>query len=404
MAAVCEDSGAASGLSSPHVESWTSADFVNWFLEQIAATTEPYGLSVVAGPIANGGWVLAGAGSTQVSQVAAGAAFPALDVSDDVLSLDVSEPANEKCTATLILDNHAGQYTRQIDPVDSFRVGARVEIELGYGGETVPTHRLYVDRIEHTNAPLSTVTQMFDPPCPDDRATISLHLSNRARRMDTQVHASAGLGYLVNDVAIAAGIDGCVVPATPQFAQTVDQFAISVGDTWRASFDRLARLYGFDWFVDESDAMQLREPAAGDPISFAYGTESVQPLSHSLTAQRRGNTIKVAGKADGSPIFADAIDVAAVAAGGEIVHERAADRMLSTAGQLQIRAGLDLRRAQRAAADGWIRLPLNPGHQPLDVIAVNDESLSCVVRLTNITWRVDFRTGVFEQLAQLEAP
>jgi hypothetical protein len=89
---------------------------------------------------------------------------------------------------------------------------------------------------------------------------------------------------------------------------------------------------------------------------------------------------------------------------GEAIHHRAADRLLSTSAQAHIRATLDIRRSQRTAVNGWARLPLNPAHQPLDVITIADESLNAVARISSIEWLISMDTGLFEQLAQLEAP
>ena len=89
---------------------------------------------------------------------------------------------------------------------------------------------------------------------------------------------------------------------------------------------------------------------------------------------------------------------------GTLHYNHIADRLLTTPAQCQIRADLELRRAQRSALAGTVRIPLNPGHQVLDPITTVDETHGSVTsRIHRLTWIADMTTGEFDQLAETGA-
>lgn len=395
VAAEIYDSGLATGTVEDHCEMWTSPDFVHWSLEQTLSGPHPFGASIC--PVSSGGWLVADAGGITRSTVAAGHISPAVDVSSSLLSLRIDEPANGVATGEAVLDNHDGRFQISTTPTTALRAGAQVLVALGYGSDSVTTHTLWIDRLDATNAVGVSET-----------AGVILHLSSRARRLERpvgveRVYAGAGLLYLTSAVAVGGGLPAAPAsPGTLQFAQTIDSFAVSATASWRAAFDRLAGLFGFDWFLDENEVLRLREPSAGDTPDFSYGSGTVQTLGHQISPRRRPNHVRVAARPAGStPAFAESNDFTGQASTGEVVTRRVVDRLLASSAQAQIRSDLELRRAQRAAVQGWARLPLNPSHQPLDVIAIADESLTAILRIERITWLVDMNTGAFEQRVEL---
>jgi hypothetical protein len=424
LASTVYDSGSASGISGNRTELWTSPDFVHWYLEQLIGTSYTNGANIVTGQNGNG-WILADAGTLLRSEASDGVSNPPIDVSDKLHSLHIKEPTNDKITAVATLDNHDGTLTPAYPPTSALRVGAQVQISLGYADanladSTVPTHSLYIDRIDQVNAELpgqtleyGTAPHAGDATTPaTEHALTILHMSNRARRMERtihtdKIHAGATLLFLAAEAAVAGGLPAAPTsPGTTQFSQTIDALTIAAPSTYRQVFDRLAHLYAFDWFVDENDQLQLREPLAGDASAFTYGTGTVQTLGHDLAPVRTANHVRIGALTTSGtpPAFADSFDFDRIQAHGETVHHRAADRLLSSSAQAAIRAGLEIRRAQRSAVDGWARLPLNPSHQPLDVITITDESLTTTARISSIEWSIDMNAGAFEQLARLEAP
>ncbi|HZT97363.1 MAG TPA: hypothetical protein VFB34_11080 [Chloroflexota bacterium] len=395
VAATHYDSGAASGAAGNRTEIWTSPDFIHWHLEQHLEQSFTNGANPVAGP--NGGFSVMDAGTVIHSQAATGNSNPNVDLSDDVLSIHVDERTSHTTRATVVVANQDAQYS---PPPPAMRVGTRLELSLGYYPDTVLTHGLYIDHIQtsHTGDEIPT-------------ETITLHCSNRARMLDRavhveKVHAGATLLYLVNEIATAAGINQASSPGTSQFSQTVDTFAQTYGATWTQHLNRLAQLYGFEWFVDETDTLQLREPQAGDSSSFTYGPAGALPhaLETDIHQVRRPNHVRVTGiPATGKPTpFAIAQDSANGQAAGEVHVVTVADRLLPNAAACSIRAQLELRKAQRAATTGTATLPLNPIHQPMDVITIDDDNAGAL-RLRHIAWTADLQAGSFEQLATVEA-
>ena len=402
------DSGVATGAADQRCEMWVSTDFVHWYMEQEVDGAFVDGACVLSGP--EGGWLLADAGTILLSTTAAGATSPDIDLSDQVFTVDINEPANDVTTAVVVVDNHDGGNSPAFPASSALRVGGQAQIGLGYGPDLVTTHTLWIDRLDGANATLETDGRT------QETATVTLHLSSRARRLDRKapverVYLGANLLYLASAVAVAGGVPSAPMsPGAAQFSEVIDAFALGAGDsghvnTLRTAFDRLRSLFGFDWFVDENEALQLREPQPDDSVAYAYGNGMAQTIGHEISPVRQPNQVRVAAPAAGTgPQFADAIDFAAQSASGEVVLKLVADRLLQSSAQAQIRAGLELRRAQRDSVQGWARLPLNPAHQPLDLISIADESLIATLRIERIHWLVDMSRGGFEQQVELRAP
>ena len=91
---------------------------------------------------------------------------------------------------------------------------------------------------------------------------------------------------------MAAGITPpATIPGTPQFSQPLDTFAQPIGSLGHANLSRLASVYGFEWYVDEADTLQLAEPQASDPVSFTYDGAAAQLHSADFQTQRRHNHV-----------------------------------------------------------------------------------------------------------------
>jgi hypothetical protein len=392
-AATHYDSGIASSRSITKTELWTSPDAVHWHLEQL-----------IAGEFGNGahwdsvgdGWVVADAGRMVLSEKATGAGTPSADVSDDVLRVEIHEPTSGVAHGTVTLSNDRGQYSA----APWLKVGMKVDVAFGYDQSLVHSHSLYTDEVH-------AVSGGDDSPI----ERVELHVSNRGRMLRfagpvERHHAGVSVLHLAGDVAVAAGLGMPSAPATEQFSQVVDFFAQPVGFPHMVDLERLRSLYGFEWFVDESDTMQLREPTASDQAVFSYGDgQQAQMHTHRIHQCRRPNHVRVTGQAvAGMPApLAEASDFADVQNSGGVHYAHVTDRLLTTAGQCQIRADLEMRKAQRAAIAGDARFPVNPGHQVMDVISAAFMSEGLMTsRIQELTWVADMVTGEFEQRAVLE--
>ncbi len=396
VAATHYDSGVASGQPGQYTELWSSPDFIHWHLEQHLATAFVNGANIVAG--IEGGFTVADAGSVIHSQSSTGNRAADIDISDDVMAIDIDEPTSQTTTASIVIANQAGQWT---GGSPSLRIGLQCDVSLGYFPATVLTHRLYIDRIETSHAgddePIETVT---------------LRLSNHARMLDHKVHiekshTGANLLYLVTETATAAGVNQPASPGTPQFAQTVDFFSQYFDKSWTSHLCRLAALYGFEWFVDENDRLQVREPSLTDPVAFTYGGGGSAPsaMENDIHEVRRANHVMVYGMTStGNPApFSLASDPANIQQVGEVAPTIVADRLLDNAAACHIRASLELRKAQRAGYAGTVKLPLNPAHQVMDIISVMDDGIG-EFRINRLRWVVNLESGDFYQTATVEAP
>jgi hypothetical protein len=387
------DSGAATSSPITRTELWTSPDAVHWNLEQLVAGEFGDG---ARWDRAGDGWIVTDAGRVVLSEKATGAGTPAMDVSDDVLRVEIHEPTSGVAVGKVTLSNERQQYSG----VPLLGVGARVDVSFGYDQSLVHSHSLYIDEVH-------VISGGDDVPI----ERVELRVSNRGRMLTfggpvERHHAGVSVLHLASDVAVAAGLGMPVAPATAQFSQVVDFFAQPVGSPHLVNLERLRSLYGFEWFVDEGNTLQLREPTASDQAVFSYGEgQQAQLHTHRIHRCRRPNHIRVTGQAvAGMPApLAEASDIADIQNAGGVQHAHVTDRLLTTASQCQIRADLEMRKAQRAAVSGEARFPLNPGHQVMDVIAaaVESEGLT-TTRIRELTWVADIVTGEFEQRAVLE--
>jgi hypothetical protein len=397
-AATHYDSGAVTAAPAQHTELWTSPDFTHWHLEQlIAATFENGSLWNAVGA----GWAVSDAGRVILSQGATGAVRADVEVSDDVLRVEISEPRSDVAAGTITLSNDRGQYSWMEGSAPSLSVGSKVGVSFGYADTNVLTHSLYIDSAK-------TIARGEDIPI----ERVELELSNRGQSLARQVpfernHAGVTPGFLAASIAVGAGIKPpTTTPGTPQFSQPLDTFAQPVGSLGRANISRLASVYGFEWYVDEADTLQLAEPQPSDPVSFTYDGAAGQLHSADFQTRRRHNHVRVTGHTTaGTPApFAEATDYADVQETGTLHYSHIADRLLTTPPQCRIRADLELRRAQRSALAGTVRIPLNPGHQVLDPITTIDETHASVTsRIHRLTWIADMTTGEFDQLAETGA-
>jgi hypothetical protein len=338
---------------------------------------------------------------TILSQGATGALNANIDVSDDILRVEIHEPRSDVATGTITLSNDQGQYSGAAGPTPALNVGSKVEVSLGYSDTNVLTHSLYVDHVK-------TIAQGDDVPI----ERVELELSNCGHGLTHQVpfernHSGVTPGFLAASIAVTAGVHPpATLPDTPQFSQPLDTFAQPIGSLGHANLTRLASVFGFDWYVDETDTLQLAEPQPTDPVTFTYDGTTAQLHSAEFQARRRHNHIRVTGHTSpGSPApFAEATDYANIQDAGTVHYKLVADRLLTTPAQCQIRADLELRKARRAAMAGTVRIPLNPGHQVLDPITTVDETHGSVTsRIHSLTWVADMITGEFHQFAEIAA-
>jgi hypothetical protein len=372
------DDGSASGSAGSITEMWTSPDGQTWHLWRVVS--EPsfqYGGNITG--LNGSGFLLFDAGTLVPSRLAAGLANPDLDVSTTAESITIREPASDTVRAVIALVDDDGAFVPRPEPADgplgAFRAGAQVDVSLGYGGATVVTHSLSIERIE----------SRFLIRDPALRRTL-LFCSNRAEVLARPVAVPlnwSGLTVweLVEAIAYAGGIAAVgSPPGTPQFSQIIGSFGLNPAGTYLDALEALAHVFGFEWFVDENDVLQVREPSSDDEPGFTVGAVAGRV--------RRVNFISDTGP---GAWFEDSTG------GGDC--SGLYDVTLSP-DQAALRAALTARRMARERTGGRLTTGLQPAAQPLDVVSIAGEEDP--VRIRRIVWIVDLRRMRFEQVMEVE--
>ncbi|HZU13371.1 MAG TPA: hypothetical protein VFB58_11075 [Chloroflexota bacterium] len=383
--ATLTDDGSVSTSAHTRTTVFRSADGITWHPWLAAGTALAWGAHVL---VAGGTVYLFDAATTYVV-----AAPPsATDLSTDVLEADISEGTGAPAEGTIVLDNSRAQYVSAPWLVDN----AGLTLALGYGGLTVTTHTLYLEGWEFAADP--------------EAQYLTLRVRGALGLMDmpsTLLLSYSGqtLAALVTAVCRQAGMSLNVLPATPQFAQTIPCFTILPGETWLSALLRLSTIYGFEVFTASNGAVVCVEPQTSDPSTWSYGSEIL--TSSWGMGSRRPNVVRVVGAATSTgSVWSEAVDQTNLLAVGQERYMIEVERLLDTSAKCAIRAGIALRGIQRDAQFGTLAVSLNPQHELCDVITVSDAANGVSaqpVRIAGIRWLTDARQGDWYQELTLEA-
>lgn len=338
-----------------------------------------------------------------------------LDVSATVLSYTRQERPGKPAQLEVLLDNTRGAYNSLVTPVNAagnyqpIGLNASLVLSEGYRTGTPPrtatlakvgTYRLA--RVQFVRTPETSYLRLiaFD---------LSRNLDLIARYQ--QIYAGLPLGNLLTEVAARAGLFSIALPATAQIAQTVPAFALQAGQTYRHALDELCAIYGLVYFVDQDEALQVRELSAGDSSVWTYQPE-IEAVSFGST-DLRANHIIVSGRPPSGGVSAalttaetfDDTQMRLIGLERLLYH---IDPKLSTPAQCAQKAAFLLAQEGRAQLAHSVTVPLNPALQLFDGLTLIDSTApdncgqSSVCRVCSLRASYDARRGLNELQLELE--
>ncbi|MGH2449285.1 MAG: hypothetical protein ACRDFS_11880, partial [Chloroflexota bacterium] len=324
----------------------------------------------------------------------------ALDISDDVLDLRITDRQSQESTLTLVLDTFDGAYGPNGDKLPSIQPGASIDVSLGYDGTLVQTHTFFLDTWTYTSVRADSTLTL--------RGRCALRLldtpSDEVRDADAQ-----SVGALVGELAGQVGLEVAALPGTTQFSEQIGCFSVTAGESWLAALRRLSAIFGFVFFADASARLRVVDPQPADAGTWTYGDE-VYAYSYAYAADR-ANLIQVIGQnpplppgvpppfTPAPPPFAISVDNADLAASGRPITRIIVDRLLTSSPQCALRAGLALAEEQRNAYAAEIATPINPIHEIGDVIAYSSDRLGInqLARIVALDWAITPESGTWLQ-------
>ena len=186
---------------------------------------------------------------------------------------------------------------------------------------------------------------------------------------------SQTINYLLLEVCTMAGLFSPTISGGSQLSQVVPTFVIGANTTYRHALDALCATYGLDYFLDQTETLNIREILSSDASVWTYQPE-IEQVSFGADFQRANHVIANGKPPAGSNPFAltsaEAYDNTANAATRveRLMHHT--DFKSTTNAQAQIAANLVLYTEQRKQSDTRLVVPLHPGLQLTDVVTVND--------------------------------
>ncbi len=379
------DTGSVTGSATTKTEVWQSTDSVNWAPVASMGNLFPNGASVL---VSNGVFYVFDGQTVMQSSTGTNT----LDLTPDLVTLEIMEKPNSEGGASITLTNYNGQYTN----APQLKSNASVTIQFGYGPDLITTHVMYIDQV-HNEATA-------------DRLDIILDLRDCTKflnQVSSRFIALSGktIAQLIQYVCDQAGVTVASIGTTPQFSQVIPCFAITPGETWNTAINRLANVYAFA-YRREGSTVIFSERQSTDASVWTYGTETFG-INWSKTADQ-SSVIRVIGAPTGSTVaFAEAVDTAQLAATGRERYRHIVERLLTTSAQCQIKASLIMREEQAHSTTGSISVALNPGLQLLDVLTITDARVGLAsqrARVEEIHWHVDMNTGAYYQQLALTLP
>ncbi|MGI8825268.1 MAG: hypothetical protein ACR2JC_06455 [Chloroflexota bacterium] len=380
------DTGSVSGTPLTRTRVFTTPDFLSWY--PVADFENMFQYETHALSVGSSLFVFDGNTTVILAQSSA-----LVDVSQDVLSLHLATALNTEAHLTLTLSNNQGQYNTQ----PSIRTDSTLTLGVGYGTTAVTIGTYLIDSYAYG----SSAT---------DR-TLVLQCRDKLKLLDypsARMLAYSGqtITQLITAICGQAGLPVGTLPGTPQFGQALPCFMINQGETWLQALERLASVYGFRFWCDETPKLRVIDPQPSDASTWTYGAEALN-VAQSWSADQP-NVIRVVGvDANGAAVFVQATDSAAALTVGRERYRHVVERQLDTAVRCAIRAGIELRDEQMAAYAASLLVAINPQHELGDVVTFSDPGLTGAAiatgagRITHFVMLVEPDKGFFEQTLEM---
>ena len=300
-----------------------------------------------------------------------------LDVSASILSYKRVEKANKPAELVLVIDNKGGQFNAftNLTGGNSYQpITPEAEIKLSEGykvgsppttNDTIATGTYRLARVDIERSPQQNQIRI-----------VGIDFSGRLDRLARWQNAfqAQTINWLLLEVCARAGLFNVSITAGSQLSQVVPTFVIQAGQKYRKALDSLCATYGLDYFLDQTETLQIREISASDASIWSYQPEA-EIISFGGDFQR-ANHIIASGKPPGTTSFSlttsEAYDDTHNQATRieNILHH--VDQKLTTTTQTTSAANLIIYAQQRSQVAHTVTVPLNPALQLLDVVTITD--------------------------------
>ena len=360
-AALVESYAGASAYDRVHLASAVAetafSDFL-WRDPRPFTHASPYGVGTTAGAdLEDGAWLVAPDG---VWHAAIDLDFT--DLTADVLEADLAQSLDGG-RLRLVLRNDDGRY----NALETLAAGGELRLAPGYvtsaGVEVSEGPRCWITSVRRKRS--------------SGAATVEVEAVDgwgllRAWTAPRQLAWPAGerSAFLVlSDLVARAGLHA-FGPGSGEATALEPAFTVRPGERGDTAVRRLlatlpdlARMRGID--------LVLFDAASDDEPDASYGAASEPPLlaaSIEDGGQRTGWA-----RVFGDGVFAEAVEESALASDGGVAI--AVDDSLASQPRADARAATLLRRAALETSRGAITVPVHPGHEPGDVVAITDATL-----------------------------
>ena len=297
-----------------------------------------------------------------------------LDLSASVLAYTRVEKRNKPAELVVLVDNQGGQYNTLLNltggtTYQPITPEAAIKLSEGYRvngtPDTIATGTYRLARVDIERSPRQNQLRIVG-------VDLSGRLDRLARWQNT--FQAQTIQWLLLEVCARAGLFNVAITAGSQLSQQVPTFVIQAGQKYRKALDSLCATYGLDYFLDQTETLQIREIQSSDSSVWSYQPEA-ETISFGGMFQR-ANHIIASGKPPGTTVYSlttsEAYDDTHSQATRleNILHH--VDQKLTTTAQTSSAASLLLYAEQRAQVAHTITVPLNPALQLIDVVTITD--------------------------------
>jgi hypothetical protein len=315
----------------------------------------------------------------------------ALDVSADVLALDIEE-STRAMRGTLDLNNADGAYTAPPSPI---QLGNRIAIAPGYvtasGVRTSQLADMWIAGYEHRRTGGVAVLRL--------QLESGWDLLRRSTQRTAVSHTADTYLGIIRSICARAALDFQNTGGSARMSGILPAFTI---DPATSGYAALLQAYAFvadRMRMGADGAAVSSEPLAGDATDYTFGTD--HPLN--VIELRTVPAPVSEAHAFGAGVFGDDLDFAQLAAGIGAIERQ---RDLTSASGAAADATAAAHRRQRAldADHGRIIVPPNVGLEVLDVVEFTDGLVAAAAvqrRAMGIRWRYDRHRALYQQEVRL---
>ncbi len=321
-----------------------------------------------------------------------------LDLSPDILAIK-SLLDRDNGELTVVLDNNSGKYNSHgTGDLSILETGCQIDFSPGYrttaGNEYSSGLSFALQAFEYVNSP--------------GRANLVLYASNGWKALENwtargqlrwnQTPATTPVKEILAQVLARAGIKLNVISESSTVTGFYPDFTIHPGENGKATIKRLLS-YIPDTLFLEGNAAYLMNPLVSDLAVYTYGTDHVIYEGRYRSGAGKINRVKV----EGPGALADSFAWEEIQRQGDIL-EMVEDINIGAAGEALERGAAYLRQAEVESESGSIRIPVNCGQQPYDVIAIIDPGAGLAAakrRVLGMTLTFVPAKGEYEQTLRL---